>query len=101
MLALQYQLSNGSWENVPDSRRGEFLDDCVEFNADIADHRQATAAMTQGRKLRNDRECWYSNCRMQDDNATPPPAMPRRKSCPRCGRAGTFTTVDFACDDCV
>ena len=101
---LQYQLSNGEWVDTPQKRITEFLDRCVEFNADILDHDQAIEAMTRGRKLRNYASDWYSNCRMtepQDDDAPALPTKEGSKRCPKCGKHGRFTTVGHICDDCV
>lgn len=103
-MQLQDQQANGDWEDVSQERTAWFLDGCVEFNADIENHAQAIEAMTQGRKLRNDRSDWYSNCRMvepQDEVATLP-AVNRGRRCPKCGGHGRFTTVGhLCCDDCV
>ena len=100
---LQHRLATGEWVDTPQEQIERFLADCVEFNADILDHDQAIKAMTQGRKLRNDPDDWYSYSRMiepQDADA-PAPSRADSKRCPKCGRHGRFTTVGFVCDDCV
>jgi len=59
---LQYQLSNGSWMDC-DSRTEEFLLRCEKFSG--LDRESVLAALESGKKLRNDSEDWYSNCRYE------------------------------------
>ena len=69
MKTLQYQLSNGTWVDIKDSRKDEFLDLCVQFNSDINSREEAISTMEAGKNLLNDRGYWYAYCRIFDEEA--------------------------------
>ncbi len=92
---LQYQLSNGSWVNCED-RTEEFLSMCMRWNGPDesgtivpwhsavrdATRAEVEEALALGRKLRNDRDDWYSNCRYAPEPVRP--QMPEMVKC-SCG----------------
>jgi len=117
MKTLQYQLSSGNWVDVDKDRINEFLEMCVEF--DSPDSKEdAIKIMSTGKKLRNDNQDWYSNCRMIDKDIQEKRKKDRLKDeqayyskqifCKHCGQIGIdgqspFTTMRGSgiCDDCL
>ena len=61
---LQYQLSNGSWMDC-EERTEEFLNLCVEHDYRHYSMDQVIEMLNSGKRVRNDKEDWYSECRIE------------------------------------
>jgi hypothetical protein len=61
-MELQYQLSNGNWIDCL-GRTEEFILLCEKYSK--MSREQVLYSLNQGKKLRNDSNDWYSNCRIK------------------------------------
>lgn len=73
---LQYQLSNGMWtdcryDNIDKTEM--MLVRCESNNSMTRD--EVLAALSAGKKLRNDPADWYSNCRYEPAPEAPAPPI--------------------------
>ena len=104
---LQYQLSNGNWMDCRE-RTEEFLNLCVKNETRINGawtkftRETAIEALESGLELRNDREDWYSNCRIKPESK-PDPVVELVKC--SCGHSVSRISVMSAslgtsCPDC-
>ena len=106
-MNLQYQQPNGMWLDC-EERTEEFLELCVKFGG-LGDRDSTVAALQSGATVRNDRDDWFSNCRIRPINtrAVAAPAV-KILVCPCCGNSGVAGNYPFStavagglCDDCV
>jgi len=118
MKTLQFQLSNGVWMDAKESDVDDLLSCVVVFSKGISSIAEAVEVMSAGKILRNNKDYWYSNCRMIDKAAE----QQRRdnyakavhdknkslKRCVSCGQEGFAGSYPFStiadggeCDDCI
>ena len=122
-MKIQYQVSNGAWIDC-NERADRFLTMCETFNGIDADGKicpafrathlltrdEVVAALSTGRKLRNDASDWYSNCRdgeacerkMAERIATAPPIKMVLCSCGHTIPSGSVMSASLgsSCPDC-
>ena len=98
MRELQYQISNGSWEDCRE-RTEYFLKLCERATG--MSRQEVLSALEAGKRVRYDCEDWYSFCRLK-----PAPRKPvEMVKCDYCGcsiprSAAINASLGTSCPDC-
>lgn len=100
MRELQYQISNGSWEDCGE-RTEYFLTLCERATG--KSRQEILTALEAGKKVRYDLEDWYSYCRYKP--APKKTVQIQTIKCDYCGRSVPISSIISAslgnsCPDC-